>query len=290
MAENEKLVLKAKGEEYFPMTANTVMESLRKHHSRDVFVEECKNGQSWGNNLLRLDAWAMPRSYSPFRTIGYEVKVSRADFEQDQKWIEYVDYCHLFFFVCPAGLIRSTDLPKGIGLKWVSKSGTLHTKTHATKHEPDIAKLNNMLTYIVMARSVIADNMYERGNAIPKDRLTLIREEVERAQKNKDLAYVVKGHVKEVHTKIVQLESDLLRREQNMKEFADKLQRLGIKWDYTKQDWTNVYEVNAKIAHLKKDVDWQTLQEIDSIGSRLTELAKRLRELEKDGSPNGING
>jgi hypothetical protein len=104
----------------------------RLFKKKDVFITECKNGETWGaRDLYKLDAWVLKRTYSPLTTIGYEIKVSRSDFENDQKWTNYIDLCHEFFFVCPGGLIRATDLPSSVGLIWVSSTGNLHIKGYS---------------------------------------------------------------------------------------------------------------------------------------------------------------
>ena len=61
--------------------ADQVLTLLRNKHSKDVFVSECKNGETWGaRDLLKMDAWVLLRSYSPLTTVGYEIKISRRDF------------------------------------------------------------------------------------------------------------------------------------------------------------------------------------------------------------------
>lgn len=119
------------------MDAGRVVDALATRHAGDVWIVECKDGESWGRNHRRLDAWAMKRSWSPWRTIGYEVKVSRADFLQDQKWTGYRDVCHELFLACPAGLVRAHELPDWAGLIWISRTGRAWTKRKAERHDPD---------------------------------------------------------------------------------------------------------------------------------------------------------
>lgn len=49
-----------------------------------------------------------------------ELKSCKEDFERDNKWKNYLDYCHRFWFMCPSGAIKPEDLPENIGLIWVS--------------------------------------------------------------------------------------------------------------------------------------------------------------------------
>ena len=64
------------------ITAMDIMVLLETRHGGDVFVPECKAGATQGAGYTpRLDAWVMFKSRSRPRVIGYEVKVSRSDFD-----------------------------------------------------------------------------------------------------------------------------------------------------------------------------------------------------------------
>jgi hypothetical protein len=68
---------KSKGLTFFTdITADQIKGLLESKHVNDCFYKECKNGATWSaTHLLKLDAWAMKKSYSPLSTIGYEIKV-----------------------------------------------------------------------------------------------------------------------------------------------------------------------------------------------------------------------
>lgn len=107
------------------VTADEIKEALEdKHRNRvrpDLFYTEVKNGSTFlprDGQLYILDALAIRPSWSDPRFIGYEIKVSRSDFLQDEKWQNYRDYCNEFSFVCPTGLIDSEELPKEVGLMY----------------------------------------------------------------------------------------------------------------------------------------------------------------------------
>ena len=89
----------------FNITANKIQSLLAVKHSKDIFVPECKDGPTHTADHLRMDAWVMKRSWVRPLSIGYEIKISRQDFLNDQKWHSYLNYCNEFYFVCPAGLI-----------------------------------------------------------------------------------------------------------------------------------------------------------------------------------------
>lgn len=52
---------------------------------------------------------------------GYEFKISKADFKQNNKWGQYLSFCHSLTFVCPYKLIDKSELPANIGLLYIVK-------------------------------------------------------------------------------------------------------------------------------------------------------------------------
>ena len=67
------------------MNARDIVDLLSTKHSKDLFIPECKDGPTWGASHLRLDAWALTRSWASPCSYGYEIKVSRSDWMQDDK-------------------------------------------------------------------------------------------------------------------------------------------------------------------------------------------------------------
>jgi len=260
------------------ITSGQIISLLEQKHSKDVFVPECKNGETWGaRDLLKLDAWVLVRTYSPLITIGYEIKCSRADFEADQKWTSYLDLCHQFYFVCPAGLIRATDLPSNIGLIWASKD-KLHTKHKAERRQPDIEKMNRLLIYVLMSRSKIVADMNAVHAPDPKTRLEYIRDSIADATARKELSYIVKGHIREVSEALHKKESELTFREQDMKRFEKQLAKLGITWNSDSHNWQDTEKVSQSIDKLKATLDNWTLRNMGEVGSRMKALADELLE------------
>ena len=202
---------------------------LEKKHSKDIIVFECKNGQTWDTKELRiLDAWVLKRTYNPLTFIGYEIKENRYDFEQDQKWTRYLDLCHEFYFVCPAGLIKSVDLPSYyIGLIWATKS-RLHIKRKAERINPDMNKVNKLLLYILMSRIKIIGAFKDKDKL---EKCDLIKNKIEEANIRGELASFVKGHIRKVYEEIKNVELSFEFREKAIKEFENKLKLLGIEWN-----------------------------------------------------------
>jgi hypothetical protein len=256
-----------------------ILSLLKVRHCKDVIVPECKNGETWGaRDLLKLDAWVLCRSYSPLRTIGYEIKVSRQDFESDQKWTGYLDLCHEFYFVCPAGLIRATDLPQRAGIIWASKD-RLFTKRKAQRIEPDTLKATRLLIYVVMSRSQIVANMFDRVEDPQLNKLQLMRKTVEEAESRKELAFFVKGHVRRIYDQITQIDRTIQSREASAERFKEALARLGIIWNPEDNSWTENMKVENEINTLKKTIDLNTVRTMRALSRALENTANTLEEL-----------
>ena len=55
------------------------------------------------------------------RILGFEIKVSRADFNQDTKWQNYSRFCSSLSIACPHGMIKAEEIPAPFGLLWVER-------------------------------------------------------------------------------------------------------------------------------------------------------------------------
>ena len=280
-------VKKVKGNEYIDigMQSGEIKNLLAEKYADAVFVGECKDGQTWTSHSLRLDAWVLLRTYTPWTTIGFEIKIDRQDFERDKKWMDYMPLCHLFYFVCPAGLIRPQDLPPGVGLMWVSTTKHLHIKIPAGRHEPDEKLLRRLMTYIVMSRSVIVSDMY-KANAKEDDaaltpferRKKDILYEIQFCEERKELASIVQGYVRRKFEEIKTKEYKLADQERSVKRFSEALTHLGITWDPEKSEWQDVSRVEIEINDLKKTFDSYFLTEVERMGNSILDFATRVRK------------
>jgi len=142
------------------MNAKEIIDLLAVRHSDAVFVPECRDGPTWGTSHLRLDAWVMEKSWAKPNTIGYEVKVSRADFALDDKWHGYLPLCNQFYFVCPWGMIARSEIHEGCGLLYVTKNGE---KLRAVRQAPrrDIEVPDFLYRYVLMNRVEICERNYK---------------------------------------------------------------------------------------------------------------------------------
>lgn len=259
-------------------TAKDIETILAERYKKDVFIPQCKNGETWGaRDLLKLDGWVLLRTYSPLTTIGLEIKISRQDFENDQKWTNYLDLCHLFYFVCPAGLIRATDLPSDVGIMWVSRSGKINIKHPAKRHEPNTEKLNRLLIYVLMARSIIVSDMTETNKEPPKSKHELYKEWIKNAEEKKQLALMVKGHIRKAYYELEKREENISQRFNLIEDFKKQLSKIGIVWDTDKQFWEMRGDFYKQLELLDKNIDDGMLNRMQSIARELTNLEQDIK-------------
>ena len=171
------------------VTSYEIKEALaRKHGDREFFMTEVKNGPTGvqTGTLLQFDGVAIYKSWTRPCIRGYEIKVSRSDFQRDAKYPCYLPYFNEFYFVVPKGLIKREEVEEGIGLMYYDPdTGAITTKKKAVFRNIELDAA--FLYYIIMYR-------------IDSDRapFTLHKEEAFAAwlkgkESNRQLAYTVKS-------------------------------------------------------------------------------------------------
>lgn len=250
------------------MNAQALLDLLEQKHSRDVFVPECKNGQSYGAGLLKLDAWAMARSWAKPWTYGYEIKVNRSDFLRDDKWQLYLDYCTDFYFVCPPGVIGRDEVGGEAGLIWSSKNGTrLYTKKKAPRRQVQIPE--DLFRYVLMCRSRIGREHTEADQAqYWKDWLA------EKKEKRK-LGYSVSAAVRRAYDEM-ECENHRLKRETEKADekialLKQTAEALGLRsWDWSERKVREAVE--RAIAGVPEDLEGRLKSARSALDSALGEL------------------
>ena len=115
------------------------------------FYAKVYAGRLYKSQERILDGMAFTQEYANMRSIGYEIKVSRADFLQDKKWPDYLPVCNSFYFVSSPEIIRPSDLPPDIGLYWVENDSLALVK-RAGRRIVQPEDLQNVLKSIVINR------------------------------------------------------------------------------------------------------------------------------------------
>lgn len=252
-------------------TAKKIKNLLEEKHSDDIIVTECKMGSA-GSRIL--DAWVMKKTWSPRTTIGYEIKVSRSDFLQDEKWREYLDVCHEFYFVCPWGLIDKKELPAKVGLMWSSKNGTrLYTRRKAVRNsaEPDV----ELLYYILMHRVKITESSFGISQ-LRHNKKRYWEAWLRNRKLDQDFGRMVSQAIrKEIREKIdaVEIENRKIKSKnmelEHLQEKLDELNKLGIR----------IYDLNNII---KNGVAGLLQNSIGSLRNDLKRLKRSIEDVEYD--------
>jgi hypothetical protein len=116
---------------------NIVEGCLHRTASEWIFLRELRVGTGfYGNAAQRLDAFALNcLPHTSMRRVCYEVKTSRADFacemKQPLKRRIGLRYSNEFYFVTPAGLLHTSELPIESGLVEVGSFGDHRSLAHA---------------------------------------------------------------------------------------------------------------------------------------------------------------
>ena len=202
--------------------ADMILHQLQKRHTggqvKDAFFTEVKNGSSWFNdNLLRLDAIAIKKSWKSPCITGYEVKIDRQDFLRDDKWPGYLKYCHRFSFTCPVGLILPDELPDEVGLIYYNpEKDYLTTKRKAAFRMIEIPW--EMLYYLVLSR------LDSDRHPFFSNRREYLQAWVRDKADRQELAYIVSSKMAEL---VKAAEDKAVKLERKEKEFEEELELLG---------------------------------------------------------------
>ncbi len=267
------------------ISAQTIQRLLAVKHAKDVFVPECKDGPTWYGAHLRMDAWAMKRSWSKPLCIGYEIKISRADFLKDDKWQGYLDYCNEFYFVTTDGVCEPGELPPEVGLIRVSKTGTrLYIKKRAQRRA--VAVPENVWRYIVMCRSnIVAGNYYEPADLGLEYWTQWLVEKDESKKAGHALSRAVGRMVEQRHGEL-RKQNDVLHHQQKALEpLRAILSTFGIKPPYG--SWGTQDKLRRQLENLNKLVTPDVYDALLLASGRMKDLLDEIIDCEaaqgKDG-------
>ena len=231
------------------MTAAQIVEALGNMHTNDVFVPECKDGPTEsGSGHVRLDAWAMRRSWARPRVTGYEVKVNRQDFENDKKWPEYLPLCNELFFVCPKGLIKPEQMPGDVGLMYCLGQRFKIVKKATFRN---VVVPESLYRYILMSRCQILPPETS-ASMTREERTSLWLKWVKEKQRGGDIGRMVSKAVRE-HVSQMELENSKLKQaainlsQPNLDAEWVRTCISSMRWNVQQlEDKLKAYEYNAK--------------------------------------------
>lgn len=242
------------------LDANGIKILLNKKHALDIGCDEVKTGPSVGG-CVRLDYWAMKPSWATPAYTGYEIKVSRSDFLQDNKWVNYLPYCEYFYFVCPFGLIDPSEVPEKAGLMYASKTGSrIYTKKKAPYREVNVPA--EILTYLLMWR--MRENNVMTNAEYWKNWL-------EQKKENQEIGYRVKGRLRELHSeKVIEVQRNQKRLESKIKRY-DTLKKFLDENNLSIRGWNIQEDVKSII---KTGLPNNIKHQLERARSQINEILK----------------
>ena len=110
------------------INAQEIINALIAHSDDKIWASELAlDGAS-----RRLDFWTLePHASKGYRSTGYEIKISRADFKRDseEKQLSALTYTERFWYVTPPDLIKKEEIPDFAGLmEWNGVSFSIKKK------------------------------------------------------------------------------------------------------------------------------------------------------------------
>ena len=256
--------------------ARQVLRLLAARHARDVFVPECKTGETWRKTMHRVDAWAMNRSWLNLTFSGYEIKVARADFVGDDKWPAYLPLCHQFWFATAPGVIHGpAEVPAAAGwLEMTGGGGRLLVRKKAPRR--DIELPADLLLYVLMSRAKVVKG-WQQANG--PSNAEWWRQWVEGRQELKGLGHrVSRALARRLDEQIDQRDTKQALLEIRLSVYEDIRQlllRLGLDTERV-STWYTARAVEDRLAKAQSLVDPGVLAQCRSLAVQLENLAHAL--------------
>lgn len=257
-------------------TAKALMDLLAARHANDVFVPECKDGPTHTSRHIRMDAWVMPRSWSRPWVSAYEVKVTRADFLQDNKWPAYLDLCNAFSFVTPPKLIDPAELPDGVGLIECTRNATRLLTRRKAAHR-DVVIPESVWRYVLMCRARIV-----QPNHTTRSRQEFWTEWLRERETDRTLGWEVGGKIRQLYeenVERVEKENNRLASEnEGLAEVKRILDEMGITSVNT---WRTEQLIRDRIAESRSGMTRELRKSLEAAGERISKLLAELPDDEK---------
>lgn len=259
--------------------SKAILTLLSNRHSEDVFVPECKDGPTMGCNHFRLDAWVMKKSWTNPMTFGYEIKVSRSDFINDNKWHNYLPLCNQFYFVCPFGLIQPDELPAEAGVIWASKNFTrLYIKKKAPARMVDIPI--SLYQYILMCRTEITRDINYFGKSDAeywRDYMALKKENIDFGHRvGKKIKEVIKKEIEEVKSESKKIHNQ----NEEFKKIKDFLIEIGVD---VERKFGIVWSAKKKIKEIDDIIPDDVERVLKNASICLLEVNDKIKKLKSSG-------
>lgn len=195
---------------------------------------------------------------------GYEVKVSRSDFKQDNKWHSYLPLCNQLYFICPKGMIEASEMPDGVGLKYCTESRATVVKKAAHREcEPPM----ELFCYLLMARTrVVSPHHYDEETSL--ERAKRYKKWAEDKSDTRTIGQIVSSEIA--------IQSDRVQRSNvHLKEENERLAKIaGFARDLGINQWTTDERVKEKLKEFNSAVPEDYKSNLRAIRAETDRLIK----------------
>jgi len=102
----------------------------------------------------RFDLLSLEKYSDSPKVVGYEIKTSKSDLKNDEKFESYLNYCNILYFVVPVKLVENakqkiskSSLKRHIGIYSVDDEGELklEKRAYSNKKEFDVDKIREQI-------------------------------------------------------------------------------------------------------------------------------------------------
>ena len=257
------------------MGSRQIVEILRAQHTKDIFVDECKDGPTWTKSHARMDAWVMTRSWSHLQFTGYEIKVSHSDFASDNKWPAYLPLCNQLFFVCPKGVIDPSEMPAGVGLKYAI--GSRCTTVVKAAHRECVPPME-LFCYLLMCRTRVTNSTYYK-ELTDEDKLKKYKDWLAAKEESKNVGDVIRQEVAWRIQRIKEENDSLKKRLAFIAQAEKVLREMGITMSWYDSDERHTRAQAEKFLSL---IPADFIDELKRMEARCQNLAGMLEEKAKE--------
>jgi hypothetical protein len=241
-----------------------ITSALQLRHKDDLFLTEVKDGATQTRAHRRLDGWALLKTWSPVTTIGYEFKVTRADWLQDRKWESYLPLVHQFYVCAPKGIIQLGELPESVGLLELLGNDRLVTRRKAARREIELP--GHLLLYVLMSR--VTPSTYDSERKA--NSRAAWEQWLRQSESDATLGRLVRGRIRDLYDKAEGRARQAERKAEAAARVEETLVRLGLSPD----------RVLAKSWNLERDL----MMQLSGSAELLTAVRRaqgELREVER---------
>lgn len=212
----------------------------------------------------RPDVYALPKRYSTFNPIAYEVKVARSDFQSDinsGKWQKYYAFASAVVFAVPDGLVKKTEMPDGAGL--IVRKANVWRMARAPRNNPlDNLPIQTWMKLLLDGVSRLSPAREAFYASLVRDRVVrkLLGDEIAALLRNRDHAEHQLRHEQEAHERrLAQIKSqheitEALAREREAEAtrvYDELCEQFGLRRGAP--TWQFYSEIRKKITQLDSD-------------------------------------